>query len=87
MLAAHPVIKRQLLIELSISKGGAALSNEIKIPFLRRAATPLVEVAIHLYKRAATPSEKIKIPFSRGAAAPLGRIAVPLYKRDGHSLT
>ena len=67
MSATHPVIKRQPLIELSISKGGVALSDKIEIHFLRRAATPLVEVAIHLYKRVVTLSEKIKIPFSRGA--------------------
>ena len=78
MSATLPLIKRQLLIELSISKGGAGLSNKIKIPFLRRAAAPLVEVAIHLCKRVADPSEKIKISFSRGAATPLGKIAVPL---------
>ena len=63
MSAAHPVIKRQPLIELSISKGGATLSNKIKIPSLRRAAAP---------------SEKIKIPFLKGVAAPLSKIAVPL---------
>ena len=51
MLAAVPLIKRWPLFKLSIGKGGAALSNRIKILFLRRVATPLGKVAIPLYKR------------------------------------
>ena len=42
MSATVSLIKGQPLIELSITKGGAALSNKIKILFLRRAAAPLV---------------------------------------------
>ena len=51
MLAAVPLIKGWPLFKLSIGKGGAALSNKIKIPFLRRVATPLVGVVTPLYKR------------------------------------
>jgi hypothetical protein len=72
--------------ELSIGKEGAALSNKIKIPFLRRAAAPLVWVSIPFTKVVAALSEKIEIPYSREAAALLDKIAIPLYKRGSHSL-
>ena len=47
MLAAVPLIKGWPLIELSISKGGAALLNKIKI--LRRVAAPTVSTDIIKY--------------------------------------
>ena len=85
-LAAVQLIKGWPLFKLSIGKGGATLSNKIKILFLRRAAAPLVGVAIPLYKRVSL-SHKIAIPLRREAARPLAKIAVLLYKRVSQSLT
>jgi hypothetical protein len=48
--ATVSLIKGQPLFELRSSKGGA-LSDKIKIVFLRGAATPSGKIGIPLYKR------------------------------------
>jgi hypothetical protein len=65
MLAAVPLIKGWPPFELRSSKGGA-LSDKIKIVFLRGAAAPSGKIGIPLYKRGGLSHIKLTFPLPEG---------------------